>query len=117
MTRQEQAGQTGQIDQTDKASQTGETIKLKRPVRWAGQEVSEVHFREDLTAADIIGAEDDMHIALSTQGVVLPVGVTNLNRLGGHLVARCIDRPMEFVEAMDASDFLKLSARARRFLG
>lgn len=94
----------------------GETIALKQAVTFDGKEVREVIFRENLTAADLMDAEDELIMSGVARGIMLPPGQTNMTRYSAHIIARAIGKPVEFVERLGIADYRKLSQKAQRFL-
>ena len=88
-------------------------IKLKKPIRHQGQEVSEIDLDLDaLTGDDLIAVEDQI---FKTGGN--PLQNTDLSRVYHITVAaRALHMPVETLRGMCARDFARVVNEVRNFL-
>ena len=98
-------------------------IDLKHPIKVAGkgpdsvvETVKHVEWSDKLSTGDIIDAQDDMIIAQTVAGIMLPPGQVNPVRVSAHIIVKAIGRDIDFVRKLHPADFQTLDLKVNDFL-
>lgn len=80
------------------------TVGLKRPVKFDGQDVTEVAYNLAMTARDVIEASSE------AEAVARATGGQGRMQLQAHLLSKALGKPVEFVHGLYKGDFFYLSS-------